>query len=390
MAGAEVRPAEQAPRDPIPPSNPAKDAFTAAMGNYEELLTEVGVVEFSMLGMKPGLRTGYLFNVLTQDFTPEQMQEDPRFARLSEGSAVAMDQSRGYIPLRMANVAPSHAAEIRRRYEENGVKFEMQSVRTPEVAFVWELSGQQEAQDVLTGGLTSADDVIQAAAEIATGIEDDSGEDRASVEETFGFDILDRIKDERARAILKDIAFVRNARIRESGLAQRFALLAEPVRVLSELVNIHDEAVSSITELDVRAAIESRALATDFSVLPTVSERTVDITLETRLEDIPDADPCEICGDPNQERTFLQQVMTGRELFIQASVPGYRCQNEECGITSFSIEGIIESLGAASRILRDSGDTATADAFDQHIALEQQIIALRARPLGEGSQESLV
>ena len=265
---AEQRPSRKTPGDPIPPSNPAKEAFTAAMGNYQELLTEVGVVEFSMLGMKPGLRTGYLFNVLTEDFTPEQMEQDSRFARLSEGSAIAMAQSRGYIPLRMANVTPSHAAEIRRKYEENGVAFEMQSVRTPEVTFAWEPSDpDQEARDVLIGGLTSADDVIQAAAEIAAGIEGDFGVGRATVEKTFGFDMLD-LEDERASKILKDIAFARNAQLREYGLAQGFELLAEPQRVLQEIaVNMHDEqSVSSITELDVRAAIESGALATDFSV----------------------------------------------------------------------------------------------------------------------------
>lgn len=265
---AAERSAGQAPGDPTPPSNPARDAFTAAMGNYEELLTEVGVVEFSMLGMKPGLRTGYLFNVLTENFTPEQMQEDPRFARLSEGSVIAMAQSHDYIPLRMANVTPSHAAEIRRRYEENGVTFEMQSVRTPEVAIAWEPSDQQEARDVLIGGLTSADDVIQAAADIAAGIESYFGEDRATVEETYGFDIFDGIKDKRAGAILKDIAFARNARLREYGLAQGLELLAEPQRVLQEIaVNMDDEeSINSITELDVRAAIESGALAANFSV----------------------------------------------------------------------------------------------------------------------------
>ncbi|MBI2035013.1 MAG: hypothetical protein HYT11_04740 [Candidatus Levybacteria bacterium] len=375
---AEQRPSRKTPGDPMPPSNPAKEAFTAAMGDYEKLLTEVGVVEFSMLGMKPGLRTGYLFNVLTEDFTPEQMQQDPRFARLNEGSAIAMAQSRAYIPLRMANVTPSHAAEIRRKYEENGVAFEMQSVRTPEVTFVWEPSDpDQEARDVLIGGLTSADDVIQAAAEIAARVEEEWGVGRAVVEKTFDFDALD-LEDERASKILQDIAFARNARLREYGLAQGFELLAEPQRVLQEIaVNMHDEqSVSSITELDVRAAIESGALATDFSVAAT-SEQFVDIILETRLEDIPDGVPCEVCSHPTQ-RTFLEHISTGAEVSIRASnVAGYRCQDPECDTTAYSNEGFVEALTKASRILRDRGDIATATAFERGIETEQQIIALQ-------------
>jgi len=143
----------------------------------------------------------------------------------------------------------------------------VQPVRTPEVAIAWEPS-REGAQDVLIGGLRPADAVIQIAAEIAAGIEDDFGEDRARIEEIFGFGMLDGMRDERASAILKDIAFARNARIKEYGLAQGFELLAEPSRVLGEVVvSLYDErSVSSITELDVRAAIESGALATDFSV----------------------------------------------------------------------------------------------------------------------------
>lgn len=266
MTGVEERPSGQTPGDPTPPSDPAREVFRLAMENYEELVINVGIVEFTMAGMKPGLRTGYLFNVLTGNFTPEQMQEDPRFAKLSEGAAVAIAQSHDFIPLRIANVTPSHAAEIRRRYEGDGVTLEIQPVRTPEVAFAWGSSGE-EARDVLIGGLRPADDIIQAAAEIAAGIGDDFGEDHASVEEKFGFDILDSIKDKRASAILKYIALARNARMRGHAPARKFGLFFEPSKVLEEIVaNENDkQSVSSITELDVRAAIESGALATDFS-----------------------------------------------------------------------------------------------------------------------------
>ncbi len=264
-SGAEQRPAGQTPGDPTPPSDPAREAFRAAMGNYEELVLDVGIVEFTMVGMKPRFRTGYLFHVLTEDFTLEQMEQGSRFARLSEGAVVAMAQSHDYIPFRIANLTPSHAAEIKRRYEEDGVTLEMKPARTPEVVFAWEPSGK-EAADVLIGGLTSADDVIQVAADIAAGIEDDFGEDRASIEKRC-FDMFDSIKDERAKAILKDIAFARNARWRRHAPAREFGLFVEPSDVLEEIVvdEYDEKLVSSITELDVRAAIESGALATNFS-----------------------------------------------------------------------------------------------------------------------------
>lgn len=268
MTGAEQRPSGHTPGDPMPPSDPAREAFTAAMGNYQELLAEVGVVDFAMLGMKPGLRIGFIFNVLTEDFAPDQMQQDPRLAKLNEGATTMIAQSYDYIPLRIANVTSSQAAEIKRQYEDNGVTIDLAPVRTSEVTFTEAPTGER-AQDVLIGGLRSADGIIQAAAEIAAGIEHDFGDDdRASVERTFGFSILDRIEVERASTILKDIAFARNARWGDAHLARGFELMAEPSRVLGEIVtNVYDEdLVASITELDVRAAIESGALATDFSV----------------------------------------------------------------------------------------------------------------------------
>ena len=52
--------------------NPAKEQYYTAMDQYQGLVAEVGIVRSCLLGDKPGFRTLYIWNVLTEDFTPEQ------------------------------------------------------------------------------------------------------------------------------------------------------------------------------------------------------------------------------------------------------------------------------------------------------------------------------
>lgn len=126
----------------------------------------------------------------------------------------------------------------------------------------------------------------------------------------------------------------------------------------------------------VKISFQETAAPELYSQSTAVSEQFVDITLDTSLEDIPDQEPCEVCGHPTQ-KTFLQHV-SGLDVLIRArNVAGYRCQDPECGITAYSIEGFVESLTKASQILRDRGDTATATAFERRIEAEQQRIALQ-------------
>ena len=108
--------------------NPAKEQYYTAMDQYQGLVAEVGIVRSCLLGDKPGFRTLYIWNVLTEDFTPEQMQQDPRFAQLNEGTANAIAQSAKYTPLRIANINPSHVAELRGKRRRNGVKLSTATV----------------------------------------------------------------------------------------------------------------------------------------------------------------------------------------------------------------------------------------------------------------------
>lgn len=126
---------------------------------------------------------------------------------------------------------------------------------------------------------------------------------------------------------------------------------------------------------------------TDFSVLAAASsEQFVDITLETGLEDIPAGGPCEVCDHPTQKKTFLQQVSTGADLRVRASVAGYRCQNPECGISSYSNEALVEAFTKASGIFANSGDMATAAAFDRRIEIERRFIALSHQTEAESAR----
>lgn len=89
----------------------------------------------------------------------------------------------------------------------------------------------------------------------------------------------------------------------------------------------------------------------------------VAIVLETRLEDIPEPSPCEVCFHPTQ-KTFLHHVSIGADISVRARrVAGYRCQDPDCGVAAYSNEGLIEALTKAAKIHRDHGDFKTAAAL---------------------------
>lgn len=126
-----------------------------------------------------------------------------------------------------------------------------------------------------------------------------------------------------------------------------------------------------------------------------LQKEVVDITLDTSLEDIPDPEPCEVCGHPTKKK-FIEHVVTGADLRIRAMrAAGYQCQDPECGISAYSIEAILESLTKASGILANSGDMATAAALDRRIEMERRRLiapnpsgsANSGSPLGDGSEE---
>lgn len=123
--------------------------------------------------------------------------------------------------------------------------------------------------------------------------------------------------------------------------------------------------------------MRERRRAVDRTHLVNGSEPTppliVDILLETRLDDIPDGGPCEVCASPTQ-KTFLEQVVVGTDYRVRAKrVAGYRCENPDCQVGAYSREALIESLTKASQILGGRGDRETARALAMRAETETEV-----------------
>lgn len=257
--------------DPKPQIDQAHEAFRIAVQQYEELTREVEIVGASLLGIKDGFRTGYIFNVLTGDFTPEQLQQDPRFIKLKEGANATAEKSRAHMPLRIAIVLPSQASELRRKYQENGVELEEFNVQ-PGFEFTGDAIGLG-TEDILIGGSEHASAKIDLSKALAEENVERFGTDRKQVEETFSLDMSGVVRDQDAARLVCDIALARNLSDWRGisgpggGFAAALELRGESFSVISEVViNAHDtEVVSKITQLDIKDAIESGALRLDLT-----------------------------------------------------------------------------------------------------------------------------
>ena len=105
---------------------------------------------------------------------------------------------------------------------------------------------------------------------------------------------------------------------------------------------------------------------------------TVSIDLTTTLDDIPEGHSCYLCGS-HTNKTFIAHKTNGKSVQTLAEMtPGYQCSNEEeCGIATYSVEGLVESLGKARDVYQHYGDLPTAAAMQaaidhQRPYLEQQ------------------
>lgn len=243
------------------PEEQAQESFTTVMKKHQDFVGGIGIVQACLVGMKPGFRTGYIWNILSEDFTFRQMQQDSRFTQLSTKAAKVIADSKDHMPMRMANVLPVKAGKLFKRYEQNGHELVTIGISDTE-AFLNGLSSRTHRQtslDILIGGLQNYSERLKRVREIAEQAEKDFGE---GFEEAFRLDLSGkRIKDKRARALLIDIALARNTSL-TGGFARAFEMLAEPTRVMQAIVEdiFNDQVVASITELDIQGAIEANAL----------------------------------------------------------------------------------------------------------------------------------
>ncbi|MBI3103794.1 hypothetical protein HYZ05_02555 [Candidatus Daviesbacteria bacterium] len=236
----------------------ASEAFHNSFGEYEKVIKELGIVQTILVGDKLGLRTSYVWNVLSQDFSPEGMGGS-MFAQLDEGATRVIKETHDYQPVRIANVLPSRLAQLSRLYEEAGFTLELfqianQGVETTSTPH--HIEAEDSGLDVLIG-VESYHQRLQQAQEIARQARIVWGE---GFEETFRLDIFDEMRDRAAGVMLKDITLARNAVI-EGGFARGLELLAEPWRVLSEITgDPYNPHLDIITVLDVTGAIEAGVL----------------------------------------------------------------------------------------------------------------------------------
>ncbi|MBI2337810.1 hypothetical protein HYU95_01370 [Candidatus Daviesbacteria bacterium] len=250
------------------PEIQAQESFTAAISRYQEFVAKIGNVQACLVGKKPGFRTGYIWNVLAEDFTLRQIQQDQRFVELSEVAAEVIADSKDHMPMRIANVLPANTGKLIRRYERNGHELTIGWVDDEEKSFDSvdaKTTRRQTNLDILIGGLQSYSARLQQAREIAERVRKEDFSE--GFEEAFRLDSFGkRIKEKRAGTVLIDIALARNAAIK-SGFARGFEMMAEPVRVIEALVEdiFNDKVVASITELDIHDAVEAGSLVCHFS-----------------------------------------------------------------------------------------------------------------------------
>lgn len=240
--------------DPTPPSDPAREAFRSAFQEYERLVEHLNIAQDRLAGIKPGIRGGFLWHVLTEDLTPDQVETDPRFAELHEGASVAINASREYMPVRIALVSPSRVPDLVRRYEENGYVFEESDHKEDSS----ESTDADNVEDMVIGIDDERRNALGKAKEIATQVK----AVHPSIETDSSLEVFDGLRDQEAAALLKDITIARNTRSLPYNMADTLELMAEPFRVVaSVLENVHDEeSFRGISSLDVRMAVESGAL----------------------------------------------------------------------------------------------------------------------------------
>lgn len=238
-----------------------RSRFRRALNGFQQLAKDSGIVRVGLSGLKPNIRTGYIWTVLVEDYTPEQMLQDPRFSSLSEGAVTMLEQTRDHSPLRVAQVLPSKLPFLNALYTRAGYNLEL--MRVSEVAVdapTTSVPDNADGLDMLIGGLEPYNDRLKRAQELAA-IQNGYADIDEELEEAYGRDVFLTMRDKRAGEMLRAITFARNAALDGLGYAKGFEMLAEMPRVMAELV-INQFAVDfdQLSVLDVTGAIESGAL----------------------------------------------------------------------------------------------------------------------------------
>lgn len=239
------------------------ERYKQGIARYLEVSEQLSLVQGGLFGTKEGLRTAYMWHVVKDEDVVNR--DHPDLIRLGEETARFLEESRGYRPFRVALLPLSQLTALQTQYESAGHELDFVAYDDSPIedTLPQEKPDVTHARiDILVGGLIPYEEetmrkVHETAEEAREWFRADE-----HFERNFGLHKFNKARDERTREMLKDITYVRNARIK-GGMVRVLEMQGEFLEVLSELAfNPYTVDVSSITVLDVIGAIESGALRT--------------------------------------------------------------------------------------------------------------------------------
>ena len=80
-------------------------------------------------------------------------------------------------------------------------------------------------------------------------------------------------------------------------------------------------------------------------------------SIERNLDDIPNAGPCPLCGDPTRKSIISYSVVSHDSVVINPDTPGYSCDSNKCGAQLMDLETTRQLRVAAAAILDPDKDS---------------------------------
>lgn len=244
------------------PKDEAGKNFDAHVTRYQRAVERSGVMERTLIGGKAGLRTAYIWHIVSGGFPLSSTPKDSQLRAINLAASRLRHATQDHIPLRIAQVASINAHRLEEQYRQAGFQWDVIE-HTPRGYATDPSRESTEPLEVLISGLPYRVP-METAHLSAERARQELGED-PDYRDIFGLTVaFGKMRDRQAAAMLEDITLARNAAI-EGGYARGFQLLGEPDRVLRAMgTTVLDLKPDLITVLDVQGAIESGALAPYF------------------------------------------------------------------------------------------------------------------------------
>lgn len=101
--------------------------------------------------------------------------------------------------------------------------------------------------------------------------------------------------------------------------------------------------------------------------------RYTPLEIDITLEQIPDNDPCELCGEPAMKTLIeyeLPYTCEGESFVAWSEVPGYRC--ETCNLEFYDLGASIEVLEVARKVVQEANDETTLERIEASLNAGKQ------------------